>query len=79
MSCSETAGKLKAVKGDLAVTKPNGETSELAEGQEMDILPAGTIAPPTEAGEELGGDEADGDLADAPEVDSRSLQASPST
>ena len=80
LTCGETSGKLKALKSDLKIALPNGKEALVKEGSEFDILSAeAPIAPPTEAGTPLGGDPAGGDLADAPPVDSRSIQASPST
>ena len=73
--CGETAGKVKAVAGNLTILKPNGDTELLLEGKEYDILlPALKVAPPTAAGDDLGRPIVD----DAPPVDPRSIDSSPS-
>ena len=79
LQCGEESGLLKVLKGSLQLTDDQGKQSELKEGTEYTIqLEASEkTAPPTAAGEALGGPPAGGDLAEAPPVDSRSLESSP--
>jgi hypothetical protein len=76
LTCSETGGLLKAVKGSISLTDPTGKESILPEGKQFPItLNALVKAPATAAGEPTGGIPIGGDLADAAPVDSQSIEA----
>lgn len=85
LACSETDGKLKAIKGDLIISLKNGEQVTLKEGEEYSFAGEATLsaaetqAPETGAASDLiGGTPGNSsDLANPPTVDSRSIDASP--
>ena len=80
LSCAEESGLLKSVKGITKLIDEAGKEAEIKEGEEYPIRVTGAAeqAPPTEAGEPIGGAPAGGGLGDAPPVDSRSIESSPS-
>jgi len=81
LSCGEETGSLKAIKGAIEATDPDGKTFEIAEGVEHAIKSRPgepKKAPPAAAGEPPGGPPAEGALGETDVPDSRSLEASPS-
>lgn len=80
LSCSENAGKLKAVKGNLNVTLNDGTKVIVKEGEEYNFgdnkTAAETAAPETGAIADLTGTTPN-NLGDIAPVDSRSIESSP--
>ncbi len=79
ITCSSEGGKVKALKGDIQVVDSSGKTLTVPEGTEQ-ILEVSLLAaaPATADIPSAGGTPAGGDLAGGPEVDSRSIESSPS-
>lgn len=73
ITCSSESGKVTALKGDVQVLDASGNTTVVPEGSEK-ILEVSALAAPATADIAGQGQPAEG----APEVDSRSLESSPS-